>query len=257
MPDPHLTVDDMPVFTKLRMTAFGEAVIDIANDPACDEWTFSQKIRHALDKETAARNERRMLKLLKAARTPNPAACIEDVHYLEGRTLTRDVVERLAACRWIDRTRNLVILGTSSVGKSYLAQALVNAACRRDHTARYFRLDDLANQLAVYPRTDPGRLRLLTDLHTCDLLVLDDFLTTPVTGETAAELLNILAAREGRGSTIVTSQFDPQDWYKSLHDAVIAESILNRIVAGAELVQLAGPNMRQHTTTTDKPNRNP
>lgn len=79
------------------------------------------------------------------------------------------------------------------------------------------------------------------------LLVLDDFLTTPITSETAAELLNILAAREGRGSTAVTSQFDPEDWYKSLHDAVIAESILNRIISNAEIVQLAGPNMRRHT----------
>ncbi|WP_036288103.1 ATP-binding protein, partial [Microbacterium sp. MRS-1] len=73
--------------------------------------------------------------------------------------------------------------------------------------------------------------------------------TTPITGETAAELLNILAAREGRGSTVVTSQFDPEDWYRSLHDAVIAESILNRIVSNAELVQLDGPNMRRHTHT--------
>ena len=123
----------------------------------------------------------------------------------------------------------------------------MNAACRRDYTAKYFRLDDLANQLAVYHRQDAQRLTFLTGLHTCDLLVLDDFLTTPITGETAAELLNILAAREGRGSTVVTSQFDPEDWYRSLHDAVIAESILNRIVSSAELVQLDGPNMRRHT----------
>ncbi len=152
MNDQHLTIDDMALFTKLRMTAFGEAVIEIANDPACDQWTFSQKIRHALDQETTARTERRVLKLLKAARTPNPTACVEDIHYLDGRNLNRDLIERLAACRWIDNTANLVILGKSSVGKSYLAQALVNAACRRDYTARYFRLDDLANQLAVYQR---------------------------------------------------------------------------------------------------------
>jgi DNA replication protein DnaC len=246
MNDQHLSVDDMPLFTTLRMTAFGESVIEIANDPACDQWTFSQKIRHALDQETTARTERRVLKLLKASRTPNPAACVEDIHYLDGRNLTRDLVERLAACRWIDRTSNLVILGKSSVGKSYLAQALVNAACRRDYTARYFRLDDLANQLAVYQRQDTQRLTFLTGVHTCELLVLDDFLTTPITGEAAAELLNILAAREGRGSTVVTSQFDPEDWYRSLHDAVIAESILNRIVSTAELVQLDGPNMRRH-----------
>ncbi|MBP1325041.1 DNA replication protein DnaC [Leucobacter exalbidus] len=244
----HLTADDMPLFTKLRMTAFGEAVVDIANDPQFDEWTFSQKIRHALGREIAARDERRFLKLLKASGTPNMAACVEDIHYLEGRTLNREVVARLAACKWVDNTTNLVILGASSVGKSYLAQALVNAACRRDYSAKYYRLDDLANQLAVYDRSDAARLKFLDGLHTCDVLVLDDFLTTPISSETAAELLNILASREGRGSTVVTSQFDPEDWYKSLHDAVIAESILNRIVSNAEIVQLDGPNMRTHAT---------
>ena len=132
----QLHPDDLEVFTSLRMTAFGQAVIDIANDPTFDEWTFSQKIRHALEQETAARGERRMMKLLKASRTPNPAACVEDIHYLPDRSLNREVVARLAACRWIDRTTNLVVLGSSSVGKSYLAQALVHAACRRDYTAR-------------------------------------------------------------------------------------------------------------------------
>jgi len=146
----------------------------------------------------------------------------------------------------------VVILGTSSVGKSYLAQALVNAACRKDYSARYYRLDDLGNQLAVYQPADTERLRFLQDLHSCDVLVLDDFLTTPITSQTAAELLNILASREGSGSTVVTSQFDPEDWYKSLHDAVIAESILNRIVSNAELVQLAGPNMRRHLAATNE-----
>ncbi|MGB9034207.1 MAG: ATP-binding protein [Paeniglutamicibacter sp.] len=247
MLDHHLTEDDMGLFTRLRLTAFGQAVIDIANDPAFDEWTFSRKIRHALDQETTARSQRRMLKLLKESKTPNPAACVEDIHYLPDRSLNREVVARLASCRWIEQTTNLVILGKSSVGKSYLAQALVNAACRRDYTARYFRLDDLANQLAVYHRSDPERLIFLQSLHDCDVLVLDDLLTTPITPDAASELLNILAGREGRGATVVTSQFDPEDWYKSLHDAVIAESILNRIVSTSELIQLDGPNMRRHT----------
>lgn len=256
MPDQHLTGDDMPLFTRLRMTAFGEAVIDIAHDPKCDEWTSSQKIRHALERETAARSERRLLKLLKASRTPNPAACVEDTHYLHGRSINRDVVARLAACHGIDRAANLVILGTSSVGKSYLAQALLNTGCRRDYTARNYRLDDLANRLAVLQQADAQRLRFLDELNACDLLVLDDFLTTPITSATAAQLLNILAAQEGHGSTAVTSQFDPEDWYKSLHDAVIAESIQNRIASNAEIVQLDGPNMRRHTSAATTATQN-
>ena len=157
----------------------------------------------------------------------------------------REVIARLSSCQWIDQTHNLVILGKSSVGKTYLALALLNAACRKFYTARFFRLDDLANQLAVMDPASQKRLDFLTDLHNCDLLVIDDFLTTPINQHTAAELLNILAARDGRGSTLVTSQFEPQDWYKSLHDAVIAESILNQIVANAEILPLDGPNMHR------------
>ena len=82
MTDRHLTDADMPLFTQLRMTAFGQTVIDLANDPACDEWTFSEKIFHALDKEITARQERRTQKLLKASRSPNPDACVEEIRYL-------------------------------------------------------------------------------------------------------------------------------------------------------------------------------
>lgn len=133
--------------------------------------------------------------------------------------------------------------------QTYIAQALLNAACRKHYTAKFYRLDDMANRLTVLGQFPQRRLDFLTELRDYDLLVLDDFLTTPITPRTAAELLNILAAREGRGSTLVTSQFDPQDWYKSLSDAVIAESILNRIVSAAEIIPLNGPNMRRHLVT--------
>ena len=123
------------------------------------------KIHHALDIELAARAERRVFKLLKASHTPNPAACVEDIRYLPDRTLSRDVVDRLASCTWVENASNVVILGKTSVGKSYLAQALVNAACRKDYTVGYWRLDDLGNRLAVYQPSDPGGLKFLDSLR--------------------------------------------------------------------------------------------
>lgn len=96
----------------------------------------------------------------------------------------------------------------------------------------------------VLRHNDTARMEFLQDLHLADVLVLDDFLTTPIDAATAHQLLNILAEREHRGSTIVTSQFTPDEWYKSIPDAVIAESILNRLVVGAEIITLEGPNMR-------------
>ena len=140
--------------------------------------------------------------------------------------------------------KNIVILGKSSVGKTYLAQALITAACRNDYSARFYRTDMLAAHFAVMPLDDPARLKLTRELISVDVLVLDDFLTTPIDAATAHQLLNILAEREPRGSTIVTSQFTPDEWYKSIPDAVIAESILNRLVAGAEIITLEGTNMR-------------
>ncbi|MBA5244892.1 MULTISPECIES: ATP-binding protein [Corynebacterium] len=234
-------------FTAMRMTAFGKSVIDIANDPAFDTWTFSQKVLYALDKEVAARRERRINKLLKASRSPNPDACLEDVVYAPDRNINPEQVSRLAHGQWCHLGQNIVILGKSSVGKTYLAQALITAACRNDYSARFYRTDMLAAHFAVMPLDDPARLKLTRELINVDVLVLDDFLTTPVDATTAHLLFNILSEREGNRSTIVTSQFTPQDWYRSIPDAVIAESILNRLVAGAEIITLEGPNMRLET----------
>ena len=231
-------------FTAMRMTAFGKSVIDIANDPAFDTWTFSQKVLYALDKEVAARRERRINKLLKASRSPNPDACLEDVVYAPDRNINPEQVSRLAHGQWCHLGQNIVILGKSSVGKTYLAQALITAACRNDYSARFYRTDMLAAHFAVMPLDDPARLKLTRELISVDVLVLDDFLTTPVDAATAHLLFNILSEREGNRSTIVTSQFTPQDWYISIPDAVIAESILNRLIAGAEIITLEGPNMR-------------
>ena len=231
-------------FTAMRMTAFGKSVIDIANDPAFDTWTFSQKVLYALDKEVAARRERRINKLLKASRSPNPDACLEDVVYAPDRNINPEQVSRLAHGQWCHLGQNIVILGKSSVGKTYLAQALITAACRNDYSARFYRTDMLAAHFAVMPLDDPARLKLTCELISVDVLVLDDFLTTPVDAATAHLLFNILSERESNRSTIVTSQFTPQDWYRSIPDAVIAESILNRLIAGAEIITLEGPNMR-------------
>ena len=199
---------------------------------------------YALDKEVAARRERRINKLLKASRSPNPDACLEDVVYAPDRNINPEQVSRLAHGQWCHLGQNIVILGKSSVGKTYLAQALITAACRNDYSARFYRTDMLAAHFAVMPLDDPARLKLTRELISVDVLVLDDFLTTPVDAATAHLLFNILSEREGNRSTIVTSQFTPQDWYRSIPDAVIAESILNRLIAGAEIITLEGPNMR-------------
>lgn len=98
--------------------------------------------------------------------------------------------------------------------------------------------------------TDPKQVQAMNQIRTCNLLVLDDFLTTPIKAETANDLFNILAGREGLGSTMVTSQFTPQEWYVSMPDKMVAESMMNRLVGGAEIINLDGPNMRLKPTVS-------
>ncbi|WP_246818402.1 ATP-binding protein, partial [Corynebacterium sp. HMSC055A01] len=171
--DRFLDESVLPDFTALRMTAFGRSVIDIANDPAFDAWTFSQKVLYALDKEVAARRERRINKLLKASRSPNLDACLENVVCTPDRNINPEQVSRLAHGQWCHLGQNIVILGKSSVGKTYLAQALITAACRNDYSARFYRTDMLAAELAVLQPDDPARLKFIQHLHDVDVLVLD------------------------------------------------------------------------------------
>lgn len=250
-PSGHRHLDDtwMHTFTTLRMTTFGQTVIDIANNSAYDDWSFSDKIIFAVEKEVTARSERRFIKLLKASQTPLPDACVEEIRYTKDRNLNRELTSRLAHCQWIDHATNAIILGKSSVGKTYLACALINAACRHDYSVAFFRLAELADLLAVFDHTDPARLKFIQRVVNVDLLVLDDFLTTPISAATANELFNLLAAREQRGSTMVTSQFTPDEWYTSIPDKVVAESILNRLIGGAEIINIDGPNMRLKPTS--------
>ncbi|QCB28916.1 transposase/IS protein [Corynebacterium endometrii] len=182
--------------------------------------------------------------------TPLPDACAAEIRHTPDRNLKRELTSRLARCQWIDHATNVVILGKSSVGKTYLACALLHEACKKDYTAKFYRTADLANQLAVLEHGDPARLQFTNQIVSCDLLVLDDFLTTPISGETSIELFNLLAAREGRGSTMVTSQFEPDEWYDSMPDRVVAESLLNRLIGGAEIVNIDGPNMRLKPTVS-------
>ena len=170
--DRFLDESVLPDFTALRMTAFGRSVIDIANDPAFDAWTFSQKVLYALDKEVAARRERRINKLLKASRSPNLDACLENVVCTPDRNINPEQVSRLAHGQWCHLGQNIVILGKSSVGKTYLAQALITAACRNDYSARFYRTDMLAAELAVLQPDDPARLKFIQHLHDVDVLVL-------------------------------------------------------------------------------------
>jgi DNA replication protein DnaC len=242
-----ITEEDFRRFTEFKVAAMGARLREIIDGPAYDSMTFEEKVKELIDAETTARQSRRIAKLNREARFKVPGACVEDIVYLPERKLSKDRVNRYAECEWIKNNEVTVVISKSGCGKSYLCQALGNAACRKLIGTRYIRLADICNDLnQARISADGSYYRKIDHYKTVRLLIVDDFLTTPITTENAIDLFEIMEAREGRAATLIASQLEPEEWYLRINGELMADSILNRIATAARYIDLDGPNMRKH-----------
>jgi len=240
-----LTEEHFELFTRYKVRAMGDKLREIVEDCAWDDTTFEEKIEAMLDAEMDARYTRKVERLIKIAGFKQKDACIEDVVYLEGRSLNRDRIARFAKCDWVRDHDNVVVISKTGGGKSYLAQALGNAACRLEYSVIYRRLADLIRDLDI-ARVNGDLYIEMDRIAGAELLILDDFFTTPVSERGIIDLFEILEAREGLGSTMFASQIDPAEWYLRIDAEVITDSILNRITKRARFIDIEGPNMREY-----------
>ena len=248
-----LTEEDFDKFRQFRVKAMGDRLREMIEDPSFDSWTFEEKMKELIDAEDAARQSRKVAKLVREARFKLPGACVEDVIYLPERGLSKDRVERWASCSWVENKEVMVVISKSGCGKSFLVQALGVAACRRLHKVCYVRLADLFDDLARCRSAADGSLYERMDYYKqVDLLILDDFLTTPTDVQGAIDLFEIIESRESRAATLVASQLEPNEWYLRIEGELMADSILNRIATRARYVDLKGPNMREYLMKHDK-----
>lgn len=242
-----LSEEDFDLFRQFRVKAMGDRLREMVDDPSYDEMTFEERVKVLLDAEASARRDRKVAKLVREARFKLPSACVEDVLYLQGRKLSKDRVLRWAECSWVEDCEVMVIISKTGCGKSYLSQALGNAACRRLIPTRYVRLADMFDELdRARVIGDESYYQRMDALKSVQLLILDDFMTTPIATQSAVELFEVMESREGRKATIVASQLEPNEWYLRIEGELMADSILNRIATGARYVDLDGPNMREY-----------
>ncbi len=235
-------------FDKLRgfrVRAMADKLREIVDDSAYDAMTFEEKVALMIDAEDEARINRKIAKLNKEARFKMTDACMEDIIYLPERRISKDRMKRYAACEWIAGHDNVVIVSKTGGGKSFMVQAMGNAACRLQYTVRYCRLSDICRSLNI-ARTDGTYYETFDGYCNVDLLIIDDFFTTPIGEINVIDLFEILESREGRASTLFASQLDPAEWYLRIEAEVIADSILNRIAKRARFIDIEGPNMREY-----------
>lgn len=211
------------------------------------ELNFEERLGILVDAEIAARDSKRLTTRLQSAKL-RLAACMEDLDVKAVRGLDRAVITALATATWIGRRRNVLIDGPTGAGKTFLACALAQQACRHGYTAIYFRAPALFEDLSI-AKGDGRYKRLLAAIAKKDLLVLDDFALAPFTDEQRRDLLEIVEQRYDHKSTIVASQQPFNNWHTLIGDPTIADAILDRIVHNAQVLNLKGESMRRKTKT--------
>lgn len=203
-----------------------------------DALTYEERFGMMVDLEWSGRETRRLKDRLSKSKL-REQACIEDIDYAHPRNLDRSVVQRLASCGWVRERENVLITGTSGLGKTWLACALVDKACRAGHTALYARAPRLLEEIYV-ARGSGAYAKLIDKLAKPDVLILDDFGLAPLSDSERRDLLEVVEARHGRRATIVASQLEVKHWHDLIGEPTVADAILDRLVSSAHRIELKG-----------------
>lgn len=209
--------------------------------------SFDERLGLLVDRELTERENRRLQSLLRKAHL-RQSASVEDVNYRHPRNLDRSLFSSLTSCRWVQTRHNVLITGKTGLGKTYLACALAQKACREGYSAQYLRLPRLLPDLAL-ARADGRYGKLLGSLAKVDVLVLDDWGLAPMSDAHRRDLLEIVEDRHGLRSTVITSQIPVDHWHETIGDPTLADAILDRLVHNAYAINLDGETMRKQPSS--------
>lgn len=224
---------------EMRLSAMAEAYQNQLLDPSFQALSFEERFGLLVDLEWSRRKNNRLSSLIRKADFQFSIASIENVEYHADRKLDQTQILRLATCTYIHEKLNMIIMGASGAGKTYLACAFGIAACRQFLPVKYIRLPDLLNELAV-ARGEGIFHRVMKTYKKIPLLILDEWLLISLKESEARDLLEIVEARHQRGSTIFCSQFNPTGWHSKIGESTLADAILDRIVHSSYTITIEG-----------------
>lgn len=235
---------------KLKLQGMLSALKEQQQNRQFKELTFEDRLGMLVDREITVQENRRIELRLKQAKL-RQAAAVEDIDFRTARGLDKNNVLELANCQWLTEHQNILIIGPTGVGKSFLACALAHKACREGFSVQYHRTSRLFQELAV-SRADGRYLRLLKGLAKVDLIILDDWGLEALTKDQRNDLLEILEDRHNQKSLIITSQIPLENWHSLVGESTHADAILDRVVHNAHIINLKGDSMRKKTAKNSK-----
>ena len=241
----HPTLD---LLNTLGLTGMARGLQDLEAQPEARSLDHAEWLGLLLEQEVTVRRQKRFENRARRARLRHDA-CIEDINYQASRGLDRGLFLKLGSCDWIRSHRNLLITGPCGVGKSFLACALGQKACREDISVVYHRASRLFAMLAL-GRSDGRYTKMLRALSRADLLIIDDWGPEALSADQRRDLLEIVEDRYDRGSILITSQIPVDRWYEIIENPTLADAILDRVVHNAYRIDLAGESLRKQRART-------
>lgn len=228
---------------ELRLSSMAEAYELQHQQPKLYQLGFDDRFSLLVEHEALARESKKLNRLIRAAGFPEQAS-LEDVNYGASRGLDKSHIASLAGCEWVRQKLNLVIVGATGVGKTWLASAFGTQACRLGLPVAFYRASDLYGEIAVAMH-DGSLPKLKAELIKPSLLILDDFGLGDISPSAAQVLLDVVDRRMRLGSLLVTSQYSTDQWHGLFPDSTIADAILDRVVHQSHRLTLKGESMRK------------
>lgn len=229
---------------QLKLTGIAEALTEQTQSTIYSELSFEERLGMLVDREMTVRDNRRLTNLLRGARLRYSNACPEEIDFRTPRGLAKEVIVSLMQNGWVKGRQNVIITGPTGSGKTFIACALANSACRNGHSAHYIRLPRLLQELHI-ARGDGSYGKLLTRLAKYAVLVIDDWGLAKLGDKERRDILEVLEDRHGISSTIVASQIPTEKWHETIGDPTIADAVLDRLIHNAHVIAMKGESMRK------------
>lgn len=238
-----LTQQTLQQLRSLRLHGMAEAYEQFLNQPSSQGLSRDEFLAQLVERELSARDTRRLKRLISDAHLPE-FPLVEDADYRATRGLDRALMTTLAGGEWVRRRQNVLLVGATGTGKTWVGCALVGQMCRAGITALYLSAGDLFDGLQK-AHADGTWTKYKRELIRVQILMIDDWGLAAIPPEWAAPLLDIIDKRSRSGSLVITSQYPLAKWHGMFHDPTIADALLDRIVHNSHQIQLKGESMRK------------